>query len=98
MLFTFKFATKEIQNPKKNVDVKRTAGMFFNFCPGFFHFGTPVNVIENKNGVVVRFFQQLVKIIHGWSVAMVAINVCQVDGWQMWMTAGSTSSKFPVND
>ena len=77
------FGPEKNQAHKKQVDGNGDGGMRYYFGPGFFHFGTPVDVVKNKNGIVALFSQQLLKVSHGGCVAVVAVNVRQVYGLEL---------------
>jgi len=51
MLLLFELLPKKNDTDKKKIN--RTAGgrMFFNMSPRLFHLPTPMNIIENKNGI-----------------------------------------------
>ena len=53
--------------------------MLFDLFPGFFHFLTPMNIIKDDNGIVMRIWQELMKIANRWFITMVAIDVGKVN-------------------
>ena len=79
MLTYFHFGHEKNHTHKKQVDGYRNRRMVFDVGPGPFHFGTPVDVVENKNAGVRFLLEQLFKISHGGCIAVVAIDISEVD-------------------
>lgn len=52
--------------------------MAFNFLPGVFHALAPVNIIKNKNRIVVRLWKKRFKIMQGRGFLVIAIYKKQV--------------------
>ena len=53
MLLYFKLGAKEYKTQEENINRALYRGVFFDLVPGLFHFGAPMNVVEDKDGVVV---------------------------------------------
>ena len=63
MLLYFKLFAKENKAQKEDVHRALHSRMCLDFGPGFFHFFAPMDVVENKNGVVVSFGKKPMEII-----------------------------------
>ena len=79
MLLYFKFRTKENEPEKEDINRALNGRMAFNFFPCLFHFFAPMNIIKNKNGVVICFRQQMVEVVDRWAITVVSIYVSQID-------------------
>ena len=58
MLFHLPFS-KKYDSPAEGVDANSNRWMIFNIHPGLLHGAGPVNVIKNKNTILVRRFKAL---------------------------------------
>ena len=51
MLLLFEFLPEKNDADKKKINRTTRGGMFFNMSPRLFHLPTPMNIVENKNGI-----------------------------------------------
>lgn len=80
MLFHFKLFAKQGDADKKQIDGHGYPFIGYYLLPRLFHFGTPVYVIKHDHAVLMQMRVSLFEIPNGWFVAMIAINVQQIDG------------------
>src|SRR4030095_4714143 len=83
MLLFFEFVAQQDYANKKQINRAPDGRIFFDFLPGLFHFLTPANVIQYKNGVIICFCKQLIKIIYRGSVTVITIHKCKIYCWQL---------------
>ena len=55
MLLLFELIPEKNDPDKKQIDAAGNCGITFYTAPCSFHFGTPMNIIKNKNGFVIDF-------------------------------------------
>ena len=79
MLFFPEFLPKKNDPDKEKVDTATDSRMFLNGFPGLFHFPAPVDVIKDKDRIVIYFWQQLLKIVFSGLSSVVTINKNKVD-------------------
>ena len=80
MLF-YLFIPKENQAPLKGIYANGHFRMRLDDLPGFLHAFTPINIVENKNGIIMNMIQTLVKVIKGGFFLMIAIKKNKVIGF-----------------
>ena len=57
MLFFPEFVPEKNNTDKEKIDAAMDRWMFLNGFPGLLHFPAPVYIIENKDGLIIRFWQ-----------------------------------------
>ena len=55
--------------------------VIFNVLPSFCHAFRPINIIKNKDGIVICFRQKHFKILNGSDFIMVPIKLDAIIGW-----------------
>ena len=68
------FAFEEDNAHLEKIQAHGDPGMLDDCFPGSAHPFRPVDVIENKNGIVCRFLEALFEIMEGWFLAVVSIE------------------------
>jgi hypothetical protein len=74
MLRFFEFLPEKNDPYEKKVDRTANSRVHFYLLPGLLHFKAPVNIVKDKNGMVIHFWQQTIKIIQSWFTAVVTID------------------------
>lgn len=80
MLFYFNGWIKENKAYKKQVDGKGNTFICFHRLPCFFHFFTPMNIVENHQAFMVQVWQHLFKISQRWFEPVIAIDIGHING------------------
>src|SRR4030095_9333920 len=83
MLLFFEFMAQQGYANKEQINSASDRRIFFDFLPGLFHLLTPVNVIQDKNGIIICLCKQLTKIIYCGSVTVITIHKCKIYCWQL---------------
>ena len=79
MLLHFEFFSEKYKAQKENIDGVLYGGVSLDLFPGLFHFLAPMYVIKNEYGMTVGFGKNLLKILKGGLITMVAVNIGQVN-------------------
>jgi hypothetical protein len=74
MLFFPEFLPEKNDPDKEKVNAAADRWMIFNGLPGLFHFPAPVYVIEDQDGIIIYFCQQLLKISFSGLSSVVTVN------------------------
>ena len=77
-MFLLLFLSKENETPKEGVNCHFYSRMLFDFLPCFFHFTGPVDVIKNKDGVIMYFREKFFKVIQGRLLLMITVEVYHI--------------------
>ena len=72
------FLSKKYKAPEKGVDGNGYLRVLFDDFPSLGHAFWPINIIKNKNGVVVDWWEEGFKICYGGFFGMVAIKKDQI--------------------
>ena len=63
MLLLFKLLAEENKAEKEDVDSTADGWMLPDLLPGSFHFFAPVNIVKNKDRIVMDLFKKLVEVV-----------------------------------
>src|SRR6476660_2179689 len=80
MLLFFKLVAEKNKTKEKDINRAPHGGMLLNSCPGFFHLSAPVNIVENKDRLIVKQRKHVLKIGDGWLVAVIAVDIHYIQG------------------
>src|ERR1700756_1908755 len=73
---------------KKQIDGEKDAGVGFYCVPGCFHFGAPMDVVENEGGAFGHVREEGVEIMKGGFKPVVAVDKGEVDGGDLRCEGG----------
>lgn len=79
MLLLPEFLPEENKAEKKNINGAFYLRVQFDLFPGLFHFGAPVNIIEDQNSMLIACGYQLPEVTDGWLIAVIAVNIGKVN-------------------
>ena len=79
MLFFPEFLPEKNDPGKEKVDAAADQWMFFYGFPGLFHFPAPMDIVKDKDRIVIYFWQQLLEIVFSGLSSVVTINKNKVD-------------------
>ena len=79
MLLHFELFFNENDTNKKQVDGKCYLWMLFDLLPCSFHFGAPMNIVENQESVIMSKSQQLLEIMKCGFLFVMTIYESEVD-------------------
>ena len=81
MLFFPEIRPEKNNSDKEKVNAASDQWMSFYSFPGLLHFPAPVDIIKNKDRIIIGFGQQLPKVIFGGFPAVISINKSEVYRW-----------------
>jgi hypothetical protein len=96
VLFHLSFS-KEYHPPEERVNSDSDLVMIFNVCPGFLHGGCPVNVIKNKNTILMSRIKALLEIGKGGFLLMISVKIDKIVLF-IFQNSGQGLAKFAHNN
>ena len=74
MLLFFEFFPEKNNPQKEKINGTCHSNIFTDLLPGIFHSPAPVYIIKNKYRIIIDPGHQVIKIIKGWQLQVIAIN------------------------